>query len=80
MIIVGYAVVIRSTYDGILLVRLCDDYNTAVEELQKEYDLDLSEYDKLICVIETCAEDENYKTIKLDSGNVITYTVEETYR
>lgn len=78
---IGYAVVIRSTYDGILLVRICDDYDTAVEKLQKTYDLDLLEYGNLhICVDETCGEGENIKTISLTDGNIITYTVEEAYR
>lgn len=78
---IGYAVIIRSAYDGILLVQLCDDYDTAVEELQKTYDLDLLEYGNLhICVDETCGERENMKTISLTDGNIITYTVEEAYR
>lgn len=33
MELIGYAVIIRSAYDGILLVQLCDDYDTAVEKL-----------------------------------------------
>lgn len=78
---IGYAVIIRSAYDGILLVQLCDDYDTAVEELQKEYCLDLLEYDNLhIHIDETCDEGENMKTISLTDGNIITYTVEEAYR
>jgi hypothetical protein len=78
---IGYAVIIRSAYDGILLVQLCDDYDAAVEELQKEYCLDLLEYDNLhIHVDETCDEGENLKTISLTDGNIITYTVEEAYR
>lgn len=78
---IGYAVIIRSAYDGILLVQLCDDYDAAVEELQKEYCLDLLEYDNLhIHVDETCDEREDIKTISLTDGNIITYTVEEAYR
>lgn len=78
---IGYAVIIRSVYDGILLVQLCDDYDTAVEELQKTYDLDLLEYGNLhISADETCGEGDNMKTISLTDGNIITYTVEEAYR
>lgn len=78
---IGYAVVIRSTYDGILLVQLCDNYDTAVEELQKTYDLDLLEYGNLhICVDETCDEMEDIKIISLTDGNIVTYTVEEAYK
>lgn len=78
---IGYAVIIRSAYEGIFLVQLCDDYDAAVEELQKVYCLDLLEYDNLhICVVETCDERENLKTISLPDGDIITYTVEEAYR
>lgn len=81
MELIGYAVIIRSAYDGILLVQLCDDYDAAVEELQRAYCLDLLEYDNLhIHVDETCDEGENMKTISLTDGNIITYTVEEVYR
>lgn len=81
MELIGYAVIVQSAYDGILLVQLCDDYDTAVEELQKTYDLDLLEYGNLhICVDETCGKRENMKTISLTDGNIITYTVEEAYR
>lgn len=78
---IGYAVIIRSAYDGILLVQLCDDYDAAVEELQRAYCFDLLEYDNLhICVDGTCDERENIKTISLTDGNIVTYTVEEAYR
>lgn len=81
MELIGYVVTVCSAYDGILFVQLCDDYDTAVEELQKTYDLDLLEYGNLhICVDETCDERENMKTISLTDGNIITYTVEEAYR